>query len=287
MLKNRKIGFIGAGNMAEAVIKGLLSASFLPAKDIIASDIMPGRIKELSSQFKIRMGRDNREVAKKCDILILAVKPQNMKDACLEIHDHVTADKLVISIAAGVAIETIETYLQLGQRHTIGVIRTMPNTPAVVQEGVTALAAGKHVTKADLQVAHRIFEAIGRTVDVAEQHMDAVTGLSGSGPAYIFIIIEALSDAGVKVGLARDVSNVLAIQTVLGSAKLALESGKHPGELKNMVTSPGGTTIYGVHALEAGGIRPAIIKAVEEATHRSQELGRIAQKNNSLKEKPK
>jgi len=285
VLKNKKIGFIGAGNMAAAVIKGLLNAAFLEAKALMISDVMPERRDSLHAQFKVKATPDNREVVRKCEVLVLAVKPQNMQDVCLEIQDLVTEKKLVISVAAGVTIDTIEGFLQIGKKKKISVVRTMPNTPAVVQAGVTALAAGRHVTKSDLQVAHRIFEAIGKTVDVAEHHLDAVTGLSGSGPAYIFTIIEALSDAGVKVGLTREVADVLSIQTVLGSARLALESGLHPGELKNMVTSPGGTTIYGIHALEAGGIRAALIAAVEQATLRSRELGQKAQKENGPKRK--
>jgi pyrroline-5-carboxylate reductase len=283
VLKNRKIGFIGAGNMAEAVIRGLLGADFIDAKSVWATDIRQERLDMLHSAFKIKVTADNREVAGKCDILVFAVKPQNMKDVCHEVHDLVTDKKLVISVAAGVPIESIEGFLQLAKKKKIGVVRTMPNTPAVVLEGVTALSAGKHVTKSEMQVAHRIFEAIGKTVDVAEMHMDAVTGLSGSGPAYIFTIIEALSDAGVKVGLSRDVADVLALQTVVGSARLAQETGKHPGELKNMVTSPGGTTIYGVHALEEGGIRGILIDAVEKATRRSRELGQAAETKNGKK----
>jgi len=277
VLKNKKIGFIGAGNMAEAVIRGLLNAGFVEAKSLLASDLMPERLETLHARFKIRAAADNREVARKCDVLVLAVKPQNMQEVCLEIQDLVTDKKLVISVAAGVTLDTIEGFLQIGQKKKISVIRTMPNTPAVVQEGVTALAPGRHVTRSDLQVAHRIFEAIGKTVDVAEMHLDAVTGLSGSGPAYIYTIIEALSDAGVKAGLSRDVADILSIQTVLGSAKMAQVTGLHPGELKNMVTSPGGTTIYGLHALEAGGLRSALIEAVEQATRRSRELGQKAQ----------
>ena len=150
----------------------------------------------------------------------------------------------------------------------------MPNTPALVQEGATAICGSKHSSKLEIKIAHHIFKAIGQTVDIEEIHMDAVTGLSGSGPAYIFMIIEALSDAGVKVGLSREVSNTLTIQTILGSAKLARDGGKHPGELKDMVTSPGGTTISGLHMLEEGGIRNALMNAVEMATQRSRELGK-------------
>ncbi len=285
MLNKRKIGFIGAGNMAEAVIKGLLSAEFLEPKSVWATDVRPERLDAIHSEYKIKVTADNREVAKKCDILLLAVKPQNMKEVCHGIHDLVTDKKLIISVAAGVAISSIENFFQLGKKKKIKVIRTMPNTPAVVQEGVTALSAGKHVKKSEMQVAHRIFEAIGKTVDVDETHLNAVTGLSGSGPAYIFTIIEALSDAGVKVGLSREVSDVLALQTVVGSARMVQETGMHPGELKSMVTSPGGTTIYGVHALEKGGIRSILMNAVEQATQRSQELGQTAENNDAKKEK--
>lgn len=285
MLNKRKIGFIGAGNMAEAIIKGLLNASFLDPKSVWATDVRQERLDDLHSEFKIKVTMDNREVVKKCDILVLAVKPQSMKDVCHEIQDLVTDQKLVISVAAGVPIDSIEGFLQLGKKKKIGVVRTMPNTPAVVQEGATALSAGKHVSKSEMQVAHRIFEAIGKTVDVAEAHLDAVTGLSGSGPAYMFTIIEALSDAGVKVGLTREVADILALQTMVGSARLAQETGKHPGELKAMVTSPGGTTIYGVHALEEGGIRSILMNAVEQATKRSQELGQTAENKNDKKTK--
>ncbi|MBT6662408.1 MAG: pyrroline-5-carboxylate reductase, partial [Nitrospina sp.] len=168
----------------------------------------------------------------------------------------------------------IEDTLDAEGKKKISVIRTMPNTPALVQEGATAICGSEHSSKLDIKTAHHIFKAIGQTVDIEEIHMDAVTGLSGSGPAYIFMIIEALSDAGVKVGLSREVSNTLTIQTILGSAKLARDSGKHPGELKDMVTSPGGTTISGLHMLEEGGIRNALMNAVEMATQRSKELGK-------------
>ncbi len=285
MLKKRKIGFIGAGNMAEAIIKGLLNASILDSKSVWATDVRKERLDAIKSDFKINVTQDNRELVKKCDVLVLAVKPQNMEEVCQEIGDLVTEKKLVISVAAGVAIETIESFLQGKKKKKIAVVRTMPNTPAVVQEGATALSAGKHVSKSDMEVAHGIFKAIGKTVDVVETHLDAVTGLSGSGPAYIFTIIEALSDAGVKVGLPRDVSDILALQTMVGSARLAQETGKHPGELKAMVTSPGGTTIYGVHALEEGGIRSILMNAVEQATKRSRELGQASDKKDQKKKK--
>ena len=276
MLKNKKIGFIGGGNMAEAMIKGLLSASFIEAKNVFVSEPSEAKRDTLHAEYKIKVSADNRELVKKCDIIILAVKPQIVQKVLRDIASLVGRDKLVISIAAGVPIAIMDDVLRGGKNKKFSIVRTMPNTPALVQEGVTAIASGEHVRKIDVKIAHRIFEAVGRTVDVEEDQLDAVTGLSGSGPAYIFMLIEALSDAGVKMGLSREVANTLTIQTVLGSAKLARESGKHPGELKDMVTSPGGTTISGLHALEEGSLRTTLMNAVEDATLRSRELGQIA-----------
>ena len=280
MLKNKKLGFIGGGNMAEAIIRGLLSASFIEAKNIFVSEPSKSKRDTLHAEYKIKVTADNLELVKKCEIIILAVKPQILKDVLHDIRSLVDRDKLIISVAAGVPISIIDGVLSGKENKKFSVVRTMPNTPALVQEGVTAIASGKHVSKTAMKIAHRIFEAVGRTVDVEEDHLDAVTGVSGSGPAYIFMILEALSDAGVKMGLSREVSNALTIQTVLGSAKLARESGKHPGELKDMVTSPAGTTIAGLHALEEGGLRTTLMNAVEDATLRSRELGRIALNEN-------
>lgn len=271
--------------MAEAMIKGLISASFVEPKSIIVSDVVPARLEFLHSEYKVKAISDNRELVEKSDILILAVKPQLVKKIIENVRDLIDAKKLVVSVAAGVPISTILEVLKAGQDRKYNVVRTMPNTPALVQEGVTAIAAGENVSKVDIQIAHRLFEAVGKTVDVDEVHLDAVTGLSGSGPAYIFMIIEALSDAGVKMGLSREVSNTLTIQTVFGSAKLAWESQKHPGELKDMVTSPGGTTISGLHTLEAGGLRTTMMDAVEAATNRSRELGRNAKRQEENCEK--
>lgn len=278
MLRSKRLGFIGGGNMAEAMINGLLSASFIEAKNIAVSDPIASRLEYLQKEYNIKATPDNCEVVEKCDIIILAVKPQSIKKVLKGIREFVNGKKLVVSIAAGISIATIEAGLNSNQN--IPVVRTMPNTPALVQEGVTAIAPGTHVSKAEMLLAHRLFEAVGRTVDVDEIHLDAVTGLSGSGPAYIFMMIEALSDAGVKMGLPRNVANILTIQTVLGSAKLARESGKHPGELKDMVTSPGGTTISGLHTLEEGGLRTTLMNAVEAATKRSAELGQMALEKN-------
>ncbi len=278
MLRSKKLGFLGGGNMAEAIIKGLISASFIEAKNIYVSDPVEARQETLHKLYKIKASGDNREVAEKCDVLIVAVKPQVIQSLLKEIQDLVDNSKLIVSVAAGTPIVAFEEILNNSPSKSASIVRTMPNTPALVQAGVTAIAASEHCSKTDIQIAHRLFEAIGKTVDVEETHLDAVTGLSGSGPAYIFMIIEALSDAGVKMGLSREVSNALTIHTVMGSAKLALESGKHPGELKDMVTSPGGTTISGLHTLEAGGLRTTLMNAVEEATLKSVELGKNAKK---------
>ncbi|MDP7551825.1 MAG: pyrroline-5-carboxylate reductase [Nitrospinaceae bacterium] len=278
MLTNKKLGFIGGGNMAEAMVNGLITASFIEARNILVSDPISERLEYMHSEYKVRTTSDNRELVQKSDILVIAVKPQSVKKILKNFADLVDGEKLIVSVAAGVPISLIEEILDGKSEKKVPVVRTMPNTPALVQEGVTAICRSEHVTKTEMKIVHRIFEAIGRTVDVEEGHIDAVTGLSGSGPAYIFMIIEALSDAGVKMGLSREVANILTVQTVLGSAKLARESGKHPGELKDMVTSPGGTTISGLHALEEGGLRTTLMNAVENATRRSMALGKTSAK---------
>ena len=274
MLANKKLGFIGGGNMTEALVKGLVKGSSIDAKNIFVSDPILERLEYLHKEYKVKTTSDNRELVQESDILILAVKPQVTTNVLEHFSDLVDEKKLVVSVVAGLSINSIENTLDAEGKKKISVVRTMPNTPALVQEGVTAICVSGRVAKMDMEAVHHVFEAIGQTVDVEEDHIDAVTGLSGSGPAYILMIIEALSDAGVKVGLSREVSNTLTIQTVLGSAKLARDSGKHPGELKDMVTSPGGTTISGLHKLEAGGLRTALMNAVECATQRSKELGK-------------
>ena len=272
MLINKKIGFIGGGNMAEAIIKGMLSSSTISGSNIFVSEPNKSRQKFLISEYKIKVMKDNLDLVKKTDVLIVAVKPQIIRQVLKDVTEHINEKKLVISVAAGVPISQIEKALSNGKKKKLSIVRTMPNTPSVVQEGVTAITAGKGVGKSDLKISHEIFQSVGRTVEVPEDQIDAVTGLSGSGPAYIFMIIEALSDAGVKMGLSRNVANELTIQTVLGSALLVRETGTSPGELKNRVTSPGGTTIAGLHALEKGSLRATLMNAVEKATLRSKEL---------------
>jgi len=264
------IGFIGAGNMAEALIRGLVRGGHVPASRIVASLPRRERLDELASAYGIDVTTDNRDVAKRCGLVVLSVKPQIMDKVLREIGDVIAAGTLVVSIAAGVDTETIEEALAEGVR----VIRAMPNTPALVGAGATAISPGKHAGEADLAAAKAMFDAVGMTVQLDESHLDAVTGLSGSGPAYIFLILEALADAGVKVGLSRRNAQRLAAQTVMGSAKMLLETDEHPGRLKDMVTSPGGTAIAGLHTLEEGGLRTTLINAVETATKRARELGR-------------
>jgi pyrroline-5-carboxylate reductase len=270
----KTIGFLGAGNMAEALIRGLLRGH-ADAGRILASGPRAERMSELAGRYGIETTVDNLALVDRSEILVLAVKPQIMRRVLDQIADRVRADALVISVAAGIPVAAIETRLRPGTR----VVRSMPNTPALVDAGATAIAAGGHATADDLAAAQRIFDAVGVTVTLDEYQLDAVTGLSGSGPAYIFLILEALSDAGVKVGLSRRTSTLLAAQTMLGSAKLLLETNEHPGRLKDMVTSPGGTAITGLHTLEHGGVRTTLMDAVEAATKRSHELGQALLKS--------
>jgi pyrroline-5-carboxylate reductase len=266
----KTIGFVGAGNMAEALIRGLIQGGVVPADAIIASGPRPERLDELRAVYGIHATADNTAVPARAEIVVLSVKPQILETVARELAPVLPRDHLVISVAAGVDAATIESYLHDGVR----VVRVMPNMPALVRAGATAIARGGHATAADLAVARQIFEAVGMVVPVDEYQLDAVTGLSGSGPAYIFLILEALADAGVKVGLSRRDAQRLAAQTVMGSAKLLLETDEHPGRLKDMVTSPGGTAIAGLHTLEQGGLRTTLINAVETATKRARELGR-------------
>ncbi|MDQ6802313.1 MAG: pyrroline-5-carboxylate reductase [Acidobacteriota bacterium] len=268
MTAKKSIGFVGAGNMAEAMIRGLLRGKVFAPGEVTASAPREERQRELSEKYGIHVTGANRDAAAQ-SIVVLSVKPQILSRVLDEIRDSVRAESLVISIAAGVPVAAIQSKLRTGTR----VVRAMPNTPALVDAGATAIARGEHAQESDLEDAKRIFDAVGLTVVLDESLLDAVTGLSGSGPAYVFLILEALSDAGVKVGLSRRTSQLLAAQTLMGSAKMLLETNEHPGKLKDMVTSPGGTAITGLHTLEHGGVRTTLMNAVEAATRRSRELG--------------
>jgi pyrroline-5-carboxylate reductase len=264
------LALIGAGSMGEALLRGILHAQEMQANQMMATGPRLERLSGLEERYQINTTQDNVEAVKDADIIILAVKPQIMQEVLLGIAPHIKSNALVISVAAGVTIGTIEAVLGV-EAH---VCRAMPNTPAIVGAAATALAVGAHVSPEEVEVVTKIFTAIGSVSVVSESLLDAVTGLSGSGPAYVFMIIEALSDAGVKVGLPRYEAQKLAAQTVLGSAKLLIETGEHPGVLKDRVTSPGGTAIVGLHTLEEGGLRTTLINAVVAATERSHDLGK-------------
>jgi pyrroline-5-carboxylate reductase len=270
MAIDKKIAFIGGGNMAEALIKGLIAAGTAKPDQIVVTDVSSDRLAHLNKTYGIIIHMSNLDAAREVGIIILCVKPQVIEKVLTEISAGVDDKKLVISIAAGIGIAKIEKSLKDGSR----VVRVMPNTPALVLAGAAAIAGGKAATSDDLALAQGIFNSVGRAMIVEEKLMDAVTGLSGSGPAYVFLIIDALSDAGVKSGLPRQLALELAAQTVYGAAKMVLETGEHPGKLRDMVTSPGGTTIEGLHALEKGKLRATLMNAVEAATARSKELGR-------------
>jgi pyrroline-5-carboxylate reductase len=263
------IAFLGAGNMAGALIRGLLRAKACVPEQILATDVREERLEFLRGQFGVRTTSDNAAAAHDADVVVLSTKPQVFDRLLTQIAGALRPQTLVVSIAAGVPASAIEARLPPGTR----VVRTMPNTPAIVEAGATAIAAGAHATPEDVALVRRLFSAVGVVAQLDESLMDAATGLSGSGPAYIFLVIEALADAGVKVGLHRDVAQILAAQTVLGAAKLLIDTGEHPGRLKDQVTSPGGTAIAGLHTLESGGLRKTLIDAVEAATLRAAQLG--------------
>jgi pyrroline-5-carboxylate reductase len=277
MLKNRQVGFVGSGNMGEALIHGLIHGHLCRPDQIICSDTRPEKLKVIREKYGVKGTSHNSEVVKQSDIIILAVKPQILKPVVNDIAKYLDLSKLIISIAAGVSLDTIESC----SKKELKLIRVMPNICVSVREGVSAISGGKHALREDLMMAKAIFDSVGKSLFIEENLLDAVTGLSGSGPAYIFLIIDALADAGVKVGLSRDDALILASQTVLGAAKMLIETGEHPGKLKDMVTSPGGTAIAGLHTLEEGGLRTTLINAVEVATNRSKALGEIM-KNNLL-----
>nr|WP_321403597.1 pyrroline-5-carboxylate reductase [uncultured Desulfobacter sp.] len=270
MLQDKKIGFIGSGNMGEALVSGLVLSKAAKPENIICSDIYPETRKAIQEKYGVLTTASNIEICEKSEIIIYATKPQILGSVLKETAPALDKSKLVISIAAGVPLAAIAAGLQKELR----LIRSMPNICAFVKESATAVCAGEFVQEGDVEMARAVFDSVGKTVFIQENVlMDAFTGLSGSGPAYIFTIVDAMADAGVKMGLSRKDSLFLSTQTVLGAAQLLLESGEHPGQLKDRVASPGGTAIAGIHTLEQGGLRTTLINAVESATKRSKELG--------------
>ncbi len=270
-LDGLRIGLLGAGAMGEALAGGLLAAG-VPSKFVRATDPVAARREQVARAHGIEVGDDNAALVQHSDVVVLAVKPGAVApvlDALVERVGAAAAQPLWVSIAAGVSLSRLAARLPAGTR----VVRAMPNTPALVRAGATAFVANADATATDRAVALALFESVGMAWEAPDERLlDAVTGLSGSGPAYVFVFLEALADAGVRAGLPRDVAHRLACQTTFGAAKLALESGLHPGQLKDRVTSPGGTTIAGLARLEAGGLRAAIHDAVEAAARRSREL---------------
>jgi pyrroline-5-carboxylate reductase len=265
-----RIGFLGAGRMATALAHGWLAAGLTTTGRLIASDPLPQARDDFHSTTGVRVVNDNRQVVATSDVLVVAVKPQILASVLHEIQPTLQEGQLVVSIAAGISLRQLADVLGPQQR----LIRVMPNTPCLVGASASAYSPGEQATEDDCDLVERLMGAVGRAFRLPERLLDAVTGLSGSGPAFIYVMIEALADGGVRVGLPREVASVLAAQTVFGSAKMVLESGLHTGQLKDMVTSPGGTTIAGLHALERGGLRAALMDAVEAATKRSAELGK-------------
>ena len=269
-LKTAGIAFIGGGNMAEALIRGLLEAGIAKAGSICVSDVAADRLTHLRARYRVRTTSDNAEAAGRADIVFLAVKPQNMEEALEAVAPGLKDSCLVVSIMAGVPTEKIEE--RLGGKGRV--VRVMPNAAALVGQGAAGVAGGKRARGRDVETVVGLLGSVGQAIVVNEAQMDAVTGLSGSGPAYAAVVIEALADGGVLMGLPRETALRLAAQTVAGTAAMVLEAGEHPGRIKDQVASPGGTTIEGLAVLEDGGLRSALIRAVEAATLRSRELGR-------------
>ncbi|MGA1868645.1 MAG: pyrroline-5-carboxylate reductase [bacterium] len=265
---NKKIAFIGAGNMGEALIKGLVQSKVVKPESITAADKREDRLLYLQSHYCINVEKNNISAAKNSDIVILATKPHVIERVLQEIQDVITEEKLIISIAAGISLATLKKHLSGEAR----VIRCMPNTPALVLKGITVICQDDTEEK-DLITAKNLFESVGTVMILEEKYINIVTAISGSGPAYYFLIVEAIADGGVRMGLSKSTALLLATETMQGASSLLKETHKHPAELKDMVTSPAGTTSYGLYQLEKGGIRGALIDAIESACNRSKELG--------------
>jgi pyrroline-5-carboxylate reductase len=267
-LAGKKVAFLGTGKMGGIILQALLKNGSLSPKSIRATVAHSERAKVLSAKLKVKVGTDNVEAARDADIIVIAVKPQVVEEVVREISPHVTAKQLIVSVAASVPTSMIERNLA----PTVAVVRAMPNTPCQLGAGMTAICKGAHASAADVDLTCAMFDVVGRTVVVDEKHMDAVTALSASGPAYIYIILESLAEAGVKVGLPRDIATLLAAQTTLGAARVVLETGDHPALLKDAVTTPAGCTIDAIMELEEGKLRVTLIKAVVKAAQRAKEL---------------
>jgi pyrroline-5-carboxylate reductase len=264
----RKLAVIGTGKLGEGLLSGMLSSQWLPVGRVVATVAHQPRANYLAEKYGIKAHTDNADAVAGADLVLIALKPQQVRAFLREVKKSLSKDALIISAAASVTTGHIEN--ELG--HPARVVRAMPNTPCLIRHGMTALARGQHATDADVKVAQEIFAAMGRTVVVDEKHMDAITGLSASGPAYVYMIIESLAEAGVKLGLPRELSTELSAQTLLGASALVLHTGEHPAKLKDVVTTPAGCTIDGLLELEEGGLRVTLIKAVVRAAQRAKQL---------------
>ena len=269
-----QLGFLGAGKLATALARGWIAAGFTSADRIVGADPLPKAREAFASAISAKTSADNRQTVRDCELLILSVKPQMLAPVLAEIKSELTAKQLVVSVVGGATL----AQLTVGLGPKIRVVRVLPNTASLVGAGATAISPGESATAEDTQLVERMFAAVGVVHRLPEKLLDAVTGLSGSGPAYVALVIEALSDGGVRVGLPRDVATALAAQTVLGTAKMVLEASLSPLTIKEMVASPGGTTIAGLHAMERGGVRAALMDAVVAASIRAEELGKEAGK---------
>ncbi len=264
----KKLALVGAGKLGEGLLAGVLRSGFVPAGRVEATVAHGPRAEALSKKYGVKVGTDNRRAVKGADLIIVALKPQQVKGFLRETRAVLRREALIISAAASVTTALIEREL----KHRARVIRAMPNTPCLIGHGMTAVARGQHATEADLAVAQKIFASMGRVVVADEKHMDAITGLSASGPAYVYMMIESLAEGGVKMGLPRELSTELSAQTLLGASALVLETGEHPAKLKDVVTTPAGCTIDGLLELEEGGLRVTLIKAVVRAAQRAKQL---------------
>jgi pyrroline-5-carboxylate reductase len=267
-LAGKRIAFLGAGKMGSIILHALLKNGLLSAKSTCATVAHQERARTLAAKLKVKVGTNNIEAVKGADIIVIGVKPQVVEDVVREISPHITPKQIIVSVAASVPTSMIEKNLQ----SNVPVIRAMPNTPSQVGAGMTAICKGKHASAKDVALTCHMFDVVGRSVVVDEKHMDAVTALSASGPAYIYIILESLAEAGVKVGLPRDIATLLAAQTALGASRVVLETGDHPALLKDAVTTPAGCTIDAIMELEEGKLRVTLIKAVVKAAQRAKEL---------------
>ncbi|MDR1392020.1 MAG: pyrroline-5-carboxylate reductase [Clostridiales bacterium] len=265
---NKKIGFIGSGNMCEVIVGGILKTNFAKQKNILISGKNKNKLEKIKSKYNIQIFNDNCEIAKKSDVLFLTIKPQNYKEAVLEIKNFLKEKIILVSVAPGIKISFFKNLLS----KNVKIVRSMPNTPALVEEGITGICLCESITNNESEFITEIFKSFGKIKIISENIMDAITALSGSSPAFLFIIIEAMADGAVLCGMPRDLAYKFAAQTVLGSAKMVLTTKKHPGELKDMVCSPNGTTIEGVAKLEQLGIRNCVIEAIKSAFDKSKKI---------------